>query len=171
MRQWVLARLARERRLGQSRLMRDERQYVVVMITAFLNGFGSRTDWDDFTSGPLRDVELDRIRRCAAAIELPLDAEGRAVLQDLLDQAELVAPAGADGPQPWRVERGLLAGLLVGALLWWVYYLPGAGLFDNVHLLIVPPALGAFIVALRNSHKKVGAYAPRIVAQNKQGRV
>lgn len=171
MRQWVLARLARERRLGQSRLMRDERQYVVVMISAFLNGFGSRSDWDDFTSGPLRDAELDRIRRCAAAIELPLDAEGKAVLQELLGQAELVSEADPGMPKPWRMDAGLLGGLVVGACLWWVYYLPGAGLFDNLHLLIVPPALGALAVALRNSHKKVGVYDPRIVAQNQQGRV
>ncbi|MBT2185847.1 hypothetical protein [Sphingobium nicotianae] len=151
--------------------MRDERQYVIVMITAFLNGFGSRTDWDDFTSGPLRDAELNRIRQCALAIELPLDADGRAVLKELLAQAELVPHAEPEGPKPWRLEIGLLAGLLVGAALWWANYLPGAGLFDNLPLLVVPPALGALVVVLRNSRKKVGVHDPRIIAQNEQGRV
>jgi len=151
--------------------MRDERQYVVVMITAFLNGFGSSRDWDDFTSSSLRDAELDRIRRCAGAIGLPLDAEGKAMLRDLLGQAELVDTSEPGRPRVWRVEIGMLAGLLVGAALWWVNYLPGAGLFDNVHLLIVPPALGAFVVALRNSRRKVGAHDPRIVAENQRGRV
>lgn len=46
-----------------------------------------------------------------------------------------------------------------------------ASLFSNLHLLILPAAMGAFIVGLRNSRKKVGVYDPKIVAQNKKGRV
>lgn len=65
----------------------------------------------------------------------------------------------------------MFVGLLVGALLWWATYLPGAGLFSNLHLLILPAAMGAVVVALRNSRKKVGVYDPKIVAQNKKGRV
>lgn len=150
--------------------MQDERLYVVEIITAVVNGSGDRWAWHNFTSSSLRDAELDRIRRSAGAVGLPLDAEGRAILHDLLEQAELV---GADPakPKPWRMEAGMFGGLLVGAGLFWANYLPGAGLFHNLHLLIVPAALGAFVVALRNSRKQVGAYAPEIVAQNKQGRV
>jgi hypothetical protein len=151
--------------------MRDERQYVVGIITAFLNGSRGRRDWDDFTSSSLRDVELDRIRRCAGAVELPIDAKGKATLQELLEQAELVSGDDPTRPKPWPMEAGMFVGLLVGALLWWATYLPGAGLFSNLHLLILPAAMGAVVVALRNSRKKVGVYDPKIVAQNKKGRV
>ncbi|BAK64920.1 hypothetical protein SLG_02450 [Sphingobium sp. SYK-6] len=149
--------------------MRNERHYVVGAITAFLNRTGSGQDWGDFTSSPLRDAELDRIRQCAGAIDLPLDAEGEAALRALLQQADLVSVY--DGPVPWRLSAGGFAGLLLGAILWWFHHLPGAGLFHDLHLLVVPAALGAFLVALRNSRMKVGAHDPRIVAQNRRGRV
>jgi len=151
--------------------MRDERQYVVEAITAFLNGSGDPRAWDDFTSCPLRDAEFDRIRRCAADVDLPIDARGEATLLDLLDQAELMGTDDPAAPKPWKMEGGMLVGLIAGAFLWWATYLPGAGLFHNLHLLIVPVAMGAFVVAVRNSQKKVGVYDPRIVAQNKKGRV
>ena len=151
--------------------MREERHYVVETITAFLTGSANRWDWHGFTSNALRDAELDRIRRCVAALDWPLDADGKATLRDLLGQAELVAGDDPAGPRPWRIEAGIALGLLAGALLWWVNYLPGAGLFDNLHLLVVPPAIGAFIVALRNSRKRVGAYDPAIVTHNRNGRV
>ncbi|HEY1124257.1 MAG TPA: hypothetical protein VGE65_01380 [Sphingobium sp.] len=151
--------------------MRDEADYVIETITAFLKGSSGPWDWRRFTLSPLRDAELERIRRCAAAVELPLDTEGRAVLQDLLEQAELVGDVDPATPKPWHVEAGAGVGLLVGTVLWWVNYLPGAGLFHNLHLVILPMGVGFFIVTLRNSRKKVGAYNPRIVAQNKRGRV
>ncbi len=151
--------------------MRDESEYVVGTITAFLNGARNPWDWDRFTSGSLRDAELDRIRRSAGAVQLPLDAEGRAILQGLLEQAELVSETDPARPKPWQIEAGMAVGLLVGAVLWWLNYLPGMSLFHNLHLIIVPVALGFFVVTLRNSRRKVGAYDPRIVAQNKRGRV
>jgi hypothetical protein len=151
--------------------MTNERDYLIVSIKAFLTRSGSPWDWNNFTSHALRDAELDRIRRCAAAVDLPLDAQGEATLQDLLDQAELASGDDPAAPRPWRLEAGLAIGLMVGAGLWWLNYLPGAGLFHNLHLLIVPPAAGAFIVIQRNSRKQVGAYDPRIVAQNRKGRV
>jgi hypothetical protein len=151
--------------------MRDERQYVVGVITAFLDGSSGRWDWNAFTSRSLRDVELDRIQRCAAVVELPLDAEGKATLRELLDQAELVGGDDPAKPNPWRMEAGILAGLAVGTVLWWANYLPGAGLFDNLHLLLAPAAAGMFLVMLRNSRKKVGVYDPKIVETNKRGRV
>lgn len=151
--------------------MRDERQYVVEAITAFLNGTGGPWDWKRFISTSLRNAELDRIRRCAHAVDLPLNSEGVATLRDLLGQAELLSDDNPMMPKPWRIETGMLAGLLLGALLWWVNHLPGAGLFHDLHLLVAPVAIGAFVVTFRNSRKKVGAYAPKIVAQNRQGRV
>ena len=141
------------------------------VITAFLDGSGNRWDWNAFTSSSLRDVELDRIRRCAAVVALPLDAEGKATLQQLLEQAELVSGDDPTKPKAWRMEAGILGGLAVGAALWWANYLPGAGLFDNLHLLLAPAAAGMFLVTLRNSRMKVGAFEPKIVEQNKRGRV
>jgi hypothetical protein len=151
--------------------MDDESRYVVGTITAFLNGSPNRWDWDRFTSRSLRDAELDRIRRCAGAVELPLDAEGRAILQELLNQGVLVSETDPAKPTTWKIEAGMFVGLLVGTFLWWDNYLPGAGLFHNLHLLLFPVAMGILAVNFRNSRKQVGAYDPKIVAQNKRGRV
>ena len=151
--------------------MQDEQRYVIDIIAAFLEGSCDRWAWKKFTASSLRDVELDRIRRAAAAVDLPLDSNGRATLYELLDQAELAHMEDPSRPKRWRIEAGIVTGLLAGAILWWLTYLPGDGLFRNLHLLLIPPALGAFIVALRNSRKKIGAYDPRIVEQNRKGRV
>ncbi len=151
--------------------MRDEQRHVVDAISAFLDGSGRPSDWDHFTSLALRDVELDRIRRAAAAIDLPLDGDGEATLQHLLAQAELAVVDDPAQPEPWRIRTGMIAGLVVGGALYWANHLDGAGLFHNLHLLIVPAGLGAFIVMLRNSRLKLGAFAPRVIAQNKKGRV
>lgn len=62
--------------------------YVAETIRAFLNGSGDDRDWDDFTSCPLQDPQLDDIRRRSLAVELPLDDEGRAKLEALLNEAE-----------------------------------------------------------------------------------
>ncbi|ODT84779.1 MAG: hypothetical protein ABS86_06550 [Sphingobium sp. SCN 64-10] len=153
--------------------MTQERALVVGAITALLDGTGNRWAWRVFTSASLRDAELDRIRRCAAAVDLPLDSAGRATLLDLIDQAELVGVDDDDPqrPKPWPMKAGIAAGLCVGALLWWRNHLSGAGLFHDLHLIIVPAALGAFIVAVRNSRKQLGAYAPKVIEQNRRGRV
>jgi hypothetical protein len=158
-------------RSGSHLTMLDERTYVIETIGAFLRGSGGPWDWRAFITSSLRDAELDRIRRCAEAVVLPLDGEGVAILQDLIVQAELLGGDGSTRVKPWRLEAGLLAGLVAGGLFYWWSYLPGASLFHNLHLLVVPPALGAFAVTLRNSRMKVGAYDPRIVAQNRKGRV
>ena len=151
--------------------MRDEQRYVVDTIEAVLAGSVHPWDWKGFRSSSLRDAELDRIRRCAATVSLPPDAEGEAILRELLDQAALLSEDDPERPKVWRIEAGLGAGLLVGAVFWWLKYLPGAGLFHNLHLFVVPAAIGGFLVVLRNSRKRIGAYDPRIVAQNRKGRV
>ena len=50
-------------------------------------------------------------------------------------------------------------------------YDPGAGLFQNPQLLIVPAALGMFVVSVRNRRKKVGHYDPETVERNKRGAI
>ncbi|WP_336981432.1 hypothetical protein [Altererythrobacter fulvus] len=67
------------------------------------------------------------------------------------------------------MEFGFVIGLLIGALAWWSAYEPGAGLFQNVQLIIVPAAFGIFVVSLRNRRKRVGPYDPEVVARNKDG--
>ncbi|MEA3037691.1 MAG: hypothetical protein QOE79_204 [Sphingomonadales bacterium] len=57
----------------------------------FLDGEPGVRDWDDFTSVPCRDPGLDGIRKRAAAVPLPLDEEGAAVLRGLLADAEALA--------------------------------------------------------------------------------
>jgi hypothetical protein len=73
--------------------------------------------------------------------------------------------------KPWNMMVGVGIGLIIGALLWWSSYVPGAGLFQNPQILIVPAALGALIVSLRNRRKKVGPYDPDVIARNRKGRV
>jgi hypothetical protein len=73
--------------------------------------------------------------------------------------------------KPWNMMVGVGTGLIIGALLWRSRYVPGAGLFQNPQILIVPAALGALIVSLRNRRKKVGPYDPDVIARNRKGRV
>ncbi|WP_414902534.1 hypothetical protein ACMT1E_04700 [Sphingomonas flavalba] len=70
-------------------------EYVTETISSFLNGSGNDHDWDDFTSCSLPDSRLDGIRRRALAVELPLDDEGRAQLQALLDESRKIRYATA----------------------------------------------------------------------------
>lgn len=151
--------------------MRDERQYVVESIRGFLDGSGAPWDWDRFTSSPLRSTNLNAIRRIAGKVDLPLDAEGEATLRVLLEEAEQLSPEGATKPKSWRMEAGMAAGLLVGAPLWWVAYIEGGGLFQNLHLLLIPAALGILGVSLRNRRLQLGYYDPDVIEQNKRGRV
>ncbi|MEA3387844.1 hypothetical protein [Sphingobium sp. CCH11-B1] len=151
--------------------MRDERKYVVDTIGSFLNGSSGKWDWDDFTSNSLRSAELNSIRLRAAALHLPLDADGEAALMALRDEAELLTDADIVKPRPWRMATGVVCGLLVGAALWWNNYIPGAGLFQNPQLLLIPAALGIAVVSLCNKRKKVGPYDPNLVALNRHGRV
>jgi Na+/H+-dicarboxylate symporter len=71
--------------------------------------------------------------------------------------------------KPWNMNIGMAIGLTVGALLWWSSYVPGAGMFQNMQLLIVPIAMAIVIVSIRNKRRKVGPYDPDTVARNKRG--
>ena len=62
-------------------------------------------------------------------------------------------------------------GLAVGVLLWWGNYVPGAGWFQNLQLIVVPVAAGILIVSIRNRRKKIGPYDPEVIARNKRGRL
>jgi hypothetical protein len=73
--------------------------------------------------------------------------------------------------KPWNMTIGMAIGLAVGALLWWGNYDPGAGMFQNMQLLIGPAALAILIVSIRNKRKKAGPYDPDIIARNKRGRL
>ncbi len=88
-----------------------------------------------------------------------------------MEQAELVSGNDPTGPNPWKMRNGMLVGLIVGAVVWWTNHLSGAGLFHNLHLLILPMVAGALLTTLRNSWKQVGVYHPKIVTENKKGRV
>ncbi|HEX7820493.1 MAG TPA: hypothetical protein VF463_07720 [Sphingobium sp.] len=151
--------------------MRDERKYVVDTIESFLNGSSGKWDWDDFTSNFLRSADLNSIRLRAAALDLPLDADGEATLMALRDEAKLLTAANIARRKPWHMATGVVCGLFVGAALWWNSYIPGAGLFQNPQLFIIPAALGIVVVSLRNKRKKIGPYDPDVVALNRHGRV
>ena len=64
---------------------------VATALRDFMHGTGGDRDWDDFTSVPLPDPQLEMLRRRASAIELPIDDDGFATLADLLAQAEALA--------------------------------------------------------------------------------
>ena len=151
--------------------MRDEREYVIENIGVFLNRSGSEWDWGNFISQPLQSESLDSIRRRAATVRLPLDAKGEIFLKELLNEAEYLSESDLTKPRPWRVETGLVAGLLAGALLWWLNFVPGGGLFQNPELILAPTAAGGLVVALRNRRKMAGIYDPDLIAHNKRGRI
>lgn len=69
----------------------SEEQYLIQTIRAFLDGSGGEWDWDDFTSCSLTDYRLDRIRKLAGAVVLPLGQEGRVKLEWLVKRAEGIA--------------------------------------------------------------------------------
>jgi hypothetical protein len=166
-----VVQLAHKQSFMHSHLMRDERQYVFEAIGAFLSGSSGRWDWDDFTSCSLRSPKLDQIRRRAAAVDLPPDAEGAGTLEALLIEVEQFTGDDPTKPKPWPVEIGMACGLAVGAVLWWGSFVEGGGLFQNPQLILLPAAIGVTAVALRNRRKRVGVYDPEIIARNKGGRV
>lgn len=154
-------------RSGISFVMRDERQYVFDMIGAFLSGPRDKWDWD-FQYFSLANPVLDQMRRRAISVKLPLDADVVDSLKALLDEVEAFTDPAR--PKPWRMETGFMFGLLVGVALWWWRFLPGGGVFQNLHMLLIPAALGVLVVASRNRKKSVGFHDPEIIARNKRGR-
>jgi hypothetical protein len=72
-------------------------------------------------------------------------------------------------PKPWRNDVGTSVGLVIGFVLWWSNYNPARGLLQNLQLLIVPAALGMFVVGWRNRRKKVGPWDPKVIARNGRG--
>lgn len=74
-------------------------------------------------------------------------------------------------PKPWNMTIGMLIGLLTGTALWWGSYVPGAGMFQNLQLVIVPAAIAILVVSVRNKRKQVGPYDPEVIARNKRGRL
>jgi hypothetical protein len=64
---------------------------VAAYLRDFLNGGGGEWDWDDFTSIPIANPELEDIRGQAAMLELPLTADGRAQLEKLIERANASA--------------------------------------------------------------------------------
>jgi hypothetical protein len=54
----------------------------------FIEGLGGEWDWDDFTSVPIADPQLEGIRRRAAAVDLPVTEQGSTTLRGLLAEVE-----------------------------------------------------------------------------------
>lgn len=70
---------------------RYDASYVVRTIRAFVDGSGGDRDWDDFTSCPLREPQLDDIRRRASNVDLPCGRAEIAQLEALAVEAEQLA--------------------------------------------------------------------------------
>lgn len=70
---------------------REDAIYAAQTIRAFLQETAGPHDWDDFTSCSLRDPEMDRIRKLARAVELPVGPEELATLEVLAEKAERLA--------------------------------------------------------------------------------
>lgn len=74
----------------------QEAAYAARTIRTFLDGTCGDYDWDDFTSCSLHDLDVDRIRRAAGNVDLPVDDEGQTILLSLADEADrLAAPNGS----------------------------------------------------------------------------
>jgi hypothetical protein len=63
---------------------------VAKYLREFVDGSGGEWDWDDFTSVPITNPQLDDIRLRAEAVALPVRADGLATLQKLLAEAEQI---------------------------------------------------------------------------------
>ena len=62
----------------------------------FIEGSGGDWDWDDFTSVPNADPQLEDIRRRAVAVDFPSTGEGSTTLRGLLTEAERLARQDAE---------------------------------------------------------------------------
>jgi hypothetical protein len=54
----------------------------------FVNGQGGEWDWDDFTSVPIADAQLESVRLRAEAVDVPLTEQGATILRELLAEVE-----------------------------------------------------------------------------------
>lgn len=72
--------------------------------------------------------------------------------------------------RPWRLEAGAFAGVLIGAIVWGSQYEAGRSLFHDLHLLVIPAAVGMLAVDKRNKRKQVGPYHPNTIERNRKGR-
>ncbi len=156
---------------GSRGAMQDEREYVIGAIGSMINGSIGADDWQAFTTRPLESARLDWIRRRAGRIALPVDAKGELLLRALLQQAERLSEDDPTKVKAWRMEIGLLCGLLIGAGLWAIGFVPGGGWFQNPHLLLLPAAAGVVVVIIRNRREQVGFHDPETMDQNKRGRI
>ncbi len=73
---------------------------VAGFFSDFINGTGGNWDWDDFTSVPIKNPELDALRREAAQIDLPTTTRGREQLNALFIRAEALKVAWIEAGQP-----------------------------------------------------------------------
>jgi len=64
---------------------------VATYLRNFVEGGGGDWDWDDFTSVPIANPQLDDIRRRAAAVDLPVTDQGLTILRELLAEADNLA--------------------------------------------------------------------------------
>ena len=76
---------------------RQDAFYVAETIRNFLSGSGGDWDWDDFISCPLRDAQLDGLRRRAASVELPAGPDECAILERLAGEADRLAQPDSTG--------------------------------------------------------------------------
>ena len=129
-----------------------EAAYAARTIRTFLDGGGRDHDWDDFTSCSLRDADLDRLRRRAGAVDLPLGQEERAALLALADEADRLAVSNIE-PRKERRSLGWWTRLLLFAsmgfaiaiafkksdalVLVWLVYASGAAFLGSAFLMIV----------------------------------
>ena len=63
---------------------------VVRYLQDFVDGTGRDWDWDDFTSCPISDPQLEELRVRACDIELPVSEDGLAELRILLADAKQI---------------------------------------------------------------------------------
>ena len=69
---------------------------VLSYLRDFRDGTGDDYDWDDFTSVPIADAELEAIRASAASLDLPFGAEEFDSFRALIARAEAIV----ERPQP-----------------------------------------------------------------------
>ncbi len=64
---------------------------VAKYLRGYIEGTGSEWDWDDFTSVPIADPQLDDIRRRATAVTAPDTEDAPTILRRLVAEAERLA--------------------------------------------------------------------------------